>query len=350
MLRAMVTADLGDDVYAEDPTVRDLESMAAGVLEKQAACLMPSGTMSNLASILTHCPRGSKVIVGEDSDIYVYEAGGASVCGGVMYHPIANQPDGSLGLDAIEAAFPPDPADPQFAAPALLCLENPQNHTGGRVLPMSYLADVSAWAKERRLPIHMDGARIFNAALSIGKPASHIAAHADSVQFCLSKGLGAPVGSMVAGTADFVGRVRRVRKMLGGGLRQSGVLAGAGIVALENRARLAEDHETARRFAAGLATIPGIAVDPAGPAINMVFFRIVDPRWDTQAFLTAAHARGVSLAELGHDRIRSVTHHGVGADDIDYALDVIRSLIEDQPVRPVSVRRNHDDHSSVFAR
>jgi threonine aldolase len=346
----MVTAELGDDVYAEDPTVNDLEARAARILGKQSACLMPSGTMSNLASILAHCPRGSKVIVGDDSDIYVYEAGGASVCGGVMYHPVANQPDGTLDLTEVENAFPPDPDDPQFAAPALLCLENPQNHTGGRVLPMSYLADVSAWARERRLRVHIDGARIFNAALSLDVPVADIAAHGDSVQFCLSKGLGAPVGSMVVGTTEFIGQVRRVRKMLGGGLRQSGVLAAAGIVALDNRARLIEDHETARRFAAGLAEIPGITVDGPETAINMVFFRISSPKWDTGTFLAAARDRGVYLAELGTDRIRSVTHHGVSPQDIDYALDVISALLQDESAPPASVRRTHDGHSSILTR
>lgn len=344
MLQAMVTAELGDDVYGEDPTVRELEALSARLLGKEAGCFMPSGTMSNLASILTHCPRGSKVIVGEESDIYIYEAGGAAVCGGVVYHPVPNQADGTLDLTAIEAAFPPDPDDPQFALPALLCLENPQNRCGGKVLPLSYLGDVHAFAREKGLAVHLDGSRIFNAALSSGVPVAEIAGYADSVQFCLSKGLGTPAGSMAVGSGAFVGAARRVRKMLGGGMRQSGVLAAAGIVALENRGRLAQDHETARRLADGLAGIPGIAVDPAEVGINMVFFRVVAPLLDNDEFLTAAEARGVGLAELGYGRIRAVTHYGVEPEDIDHVLDVIRSILEEHPTR-----RTHADHKPILA-
>ena len=343
MLRAMVTAQLGDDVYGEDPTVRELEALSARLLGKEAGCLLPSGTMANLASILTHCPRGSKTIVGDESDIYVYEAGGASVCGGVTYHPVRNRPDGTLDLAEVAAAFPPDPDDPQFAPPALLCLENPQNHSGGRVLPMSYLDDAAALARERGIALHLDGARIFNAALALGIDAADIARHGDSVQFCLSKGLGAPAGSMVVGRRELVNQVRRVRKMLGGGMRQSGVLAAAGIVALNHRDRLREDHATARRLAEGLARLPGVAVEPAQPRMNMVFFRVAGP---VRTFLTAAAARGVNLAELGPGRIRAVTHVGVTAADIDHALDVIRSITADQP----DTRRNHDGHRAALVR
>jgi threonine aldolase len=350
MLAAMADAELGDDVYGEDPTVNELEAMAAELLGKEAGCLMPSGTMSNLASIMAHCPRGSKAIVGQESDIYVYEAGGASVAGGVVYHPIPNQPDGTLALDAVDAAFPADRGDPQFALPSLLCLENPQNQAGAMVLPMSYLADAAALARERRIAVHLDGARIFNAALSRGVAAAEIAGYADSVQFCLSKGLGAPVGSIVAGTADFVGRVRRVRKMLGGGMRQAGVLAAAGLVALHDRPRLAEDHRTAQRLAAGLAGIPGIAVDAPNVMTNMVFFRVVSPDTDNQRFLAACAARGVGLAELAHGQIRSVTHRGVEGEDIDHALDVIRSIMSRQPVIATTPREHDDNRDSALAR
>ncbi|HEX5115477.1 MAG TPA: low-specificity L-threonine aldolase [Pseudonocardiaceae bacterium] len=347
MLQAMITAELGDDVYGEDPTVTELERLAAHTLGKAAACFLPSGTMANLASLMTHCPRGAKVIVGEESDIYVYEAGGASVCGGIVYHPVPNQPDGTLALDAIQAAFPGDPTDPQFALPALICLENPQNQAGAKVLPMDYLADVAELARERRVAVHMDGARIFNAALALGVAPSKIAQFADSVQFCLSKGLGAPVGSMVAGDADFVDRVRHVRKMLGGGMRQSGLLAAAGITALRNRYRLSEDHVTARRLAAGLAGIAGIVVDTTDVSTNMVFFRVVSRYCDNRTLITAAAQRGVVLAELAHGQIRAVTHCGVTADDIDHAVDVIRSILHDQSVHATSVRGIHDDLESV---
>ncbi|MGW5740790.1 GntG family PLP-dependent aldolase [Amycolatopsis sp. NPDC003861] len=350
MLAAMTAAELGDDVYGEDPTVGELEALGARLLGKQAGCFMPSGTMGNLASIMVHCPRGAKVIVGEESDIYVYEAGGASVCGGVVYHPIPNQPDGTLRLDAIEAAFPPDPADPQFARPALLCLENPQNHSGGRILPATYLREVADLAAANGIAVHLDGARIFNAALAGGTPVEQIAGYADSVQFCLSKGLGAPVGSMVVGTTEFVGRVRRVRKMLGGGMRQSGVLAAAGLVALRSRDRLADDHATARRLADGLATIPDVLVDPDEVVMNMVFFRIDSPGVAVCELIAACGARGVALAELGPGRIRCVTHQGVTAEDVDYAVEVLRSLIAAPPTSSQPVRRSHAIHEPVVSR
>jgi threonine aldolase len=351
MRAAMATADLGDDVYGEDPTTNELEAVSARILGKEAACFLPSGTMANLASILTHCPRGSTAIVGEESDIYVYEAGGASVCGGVMLHPIPHQPDGTLALDTIAAAFPADPGDPQFALPRLLCLENPQNQAGAKVLPLGYLAEAAALAAERGIALHLDGARIFNAALACGVPAAEIARHADSVQFCLSKGLGAPAGSMAAGTAEFVRGVRRVRKMLGGGMRQSGVLAAAGLVALAERDRLVDDHRMARRLAEGLAKIPGIAVDTADVSTNMVFFRVVDPAWDHRRFLAACRASGLGIAELAHGQIRSVTHRGVDAAAIDRALAVIGAILRGHPVPSTTARarERHDHHDSVLA-
>lgn len=331
MLDAMVRAPLGDDVYGEDPTVNALEQRAADLLGKAAAIFMPSGTMANLAALMAHCPRGAKVIVGEDSDIYVYEAGGASVCGGITYHPLPNQPDGTLALHDIEAAFPLDPTDPQFALPALICLENPQNHTGGRVLPLEYLAGVRDLADRRGVKVHLDGARIFNAAVASGVPASTIAAYADSVQFCLSKGLSAPVGSMVVGDAAFIARVRRIRKMLGGGMRQSGVLAAAGLVSLDTIVpRLHEDHATARRLAEGLARVPGIDLDPRPVQINMVFFRLADPHADLGEFIERVAAHGVRVAELGKGRVRCVTHLGITPADIDRAVDVMAKVLAEE--------------------
>ncbi|MFI5756586.1 GntG family PLP-dependent aldolase [Streptomyces sp. NPDC051569] len=327
MLAAMSTATLGDDTYGEDPTVRELELLAARLLGKEDGCFMPSGTMGNLASLLTHCPRGTKAIVGAESDIYVYEAGGASFCGGVILEPVANAADGRMAIADIEAAFPEDPDDPQFALPSLLCLENPQNRCGGRVLPLEYLAEVAALARSRGIPVHLDGARIFNAALVGGVPASVVAGYADSVQFCLSKGLAAPVGSMVVGTAEFITGVRRTRKMLGGGMRQVGVVAAAGLVALrEMTGRLADDHDTAKRLAAGLLALPGVTVEPV--ETNMAFFRISPDTVGNAEFMARAQAAGVHLAELGRGRIRAVTHAGVSTDDIDRALSVFRAILE----------------------
>ncbi|MFF7188483.1 low-specificity L-threonine aldolase [Streptomyces sp. NPDC008222] len=335
MLQAMTTAALGDDVYGEDPTARELELFAASLLGKEDACFMPSGTMGNLAALLAHCPRGTKALAGAESDIYIYEAGGASYCGGVIVEPVANAADGTMALADIEATFPADPDDPQFALPALLCLENPQNRSGGRVLPLEYLAEVAALARSRGVAVHLDGARIFNAALVTGVPVHVIAAYADSVQFCLSKGLSAPVGSIVAGSGEFITSVRRIRKMLGGGMRQVGVLAAAGLVALrEMTARLEDDHRTARRLAEGLTALPGVTVEPV--ETNMVFFR-VDTRGLSQAdFMTLAWAEGIHLAELGRGRIRAVTHAGVSDADIDRALAVFRRILAPAPLAAAS--------------
>jgi len=342
MRDAIRSAQLGDDVYGEDPTVGRLERLAAERLGKEAACLMPSGTMANLAAIMAHAPRGTKTLVGAESDIYLYEAAGASVCGGIGYEPIANQPDGTLALGDLDAGFPEDAADLQFALPALVCLENTQNRCGGVILPQAYQAEVAELARFRGVPVHLDGARIFNAASGLGVSAAEVARYADSVQFCLSKGLRAPIGSVVAGAGDFVAAVRRIRKMLGGGMRQAGVVAAAGIVALEEMTdRLTEDHVLARRLADGLAAIGDIEVAPV--QTNIVLFRVTGEGFSPVSFVAAARQAGVAVGEFGHGRIRAVTHADVTAADIDQALDVIERLVTHGPrsgsAAPVAPRR-----------
>ncbi|ELS56302.1 GntG family PLP-dependent aldolase [Streptomyces viridochromogenes] len=327
MIRAMSEAELGDDVYGEDPTVRALEERSAELLGKGAACLMPSGTMANLASIMVHAPRGSKMLVGTESDIYIYEAAGATVCGGVMYEPVPNRADGTLALADLARGFPDDPTDEQFALPSLICLENTQNRCGGVVLPQSYLREVREFATARGVAVHLDGARLFNAATALGIPAAEITRYADSVQFCLSKGLSAPIGSMAAGDEEFVRELRRVRKMLGGGMRQAGVIAAAGLVALDNLERLHEDHAHARRLAQGLAEIDGIDTDPEAVQTNIVMFRVTDARFTWQTFVEAVGRHGLALAELGHGRLRAVTHSGVSARDVDEAVAIVRRVL-----------------------
>jgi threonine aldolase len=330
MLDAIRSAELGDDVYGEDPTVAKLERLAADRLGKESACLMPSGTMANLAALLAHAPRGSKVIVGAESDIFLYEAAGASVCGGIGYEPIANQPDGTLALADLAAALPDDLDDPQFALPALVCLENTQNRCGGVILPPAYQAAVADFARARGLPVHLDGARVFNAAVGLGVSAEEVARHADSVQFCLSKGLRAPIGSMLAGPDAFVLAARRIRKMLGGGMRQAGLIAAAGIVALDEMTdRLADDHALARRLAEGLAGFGSIAVVP--PPTNIVLFRVEDERFTPPSFVAAARRHGLAIGEFGHGRIRAVTHADVGASDIDRALEIVSLVLDRGP-------------------
>jgi threonine aldolase len=332
MMEAIAKAPLGDDVYGEDPTVKKLEQLAARLLGKEAGLLVPSGTMANLLALLVHGPRGSKILVGDETDIYLYEAGGASVLGGLVYEPIPNQPDGRLLIEDLAAAFPEDPSDPQFALPGVICLENPHNRCGGKVLPLSYLQEIKAFADARGVPVHLDGARIFNAAVALDIPAEKIAATADSVQFCLSKGLSAPIGSMLTGTRAFIEKAYRLRKMLGGGMRQAGILAAAGIVSLEQMVdRLAEDHRNARRFADGVRALAGLQLAEPEIHTNMVFFRVVDPRFTLQSFVRAAARRGLNLGELGHGRIRAATHSGVSTAQVDEALAIVRAVLQEGP-------------------
>lgn len=328
MRRAMAEAEVGDDVYGEDPTVTELEHRSAEALGKEAACLMPSGTMANLAALLAAAPRGAKILCGAQSDLYVFEAGGASVCGGLVYEPLPNRADGTILLSDLAQALPDDPSDPQFAIPAVVCLEDTHNAAGGAVLPADYLASVRSFADEHRLWFHLDGARIFNAAVALGVPVAEVARDADSVQFCLSKGLGAPIGSMLTGTAAFVSQARRMRKMLGGGMRQAGIIAAAGLLAIGDFDHLAEDHAKARRLAAGLAEIKGVHCDPDGVQTNMVMFRLDEEAMSHAAFCKRAAAEGVGIAELRPGTLRAVTHRDVSEVDIDRAVAVIAGLLE----------------------
>ena len=326
MRRAMSTARVGDDVYGEDPTVRHLEERAAEMFGKQAACLMPSGTMANLCAILAQAPRGSRLLVGDESDIYCYEAGGASVCGSVVYAPLPTERDGRIAMENLLAPFADDADDPQFAPPAMVCLENTHNRCGGAVLPLRYMEDVGQFAATHGIAFHLDGARIFNAALALGVPVAEVAASADTVQFCLSKGLSAPVGSIVLGRSDVVCRVRRIRKMLGGGMRQAGVFAAAGLVALDEMVdRLADDHRNAQRLAEGLSQLDGLHVYPA--STNIVLFDVLDERFTWQKFVAEAERAGVRLAELGHGRVRAVTHSGVTSADVDRAVELLAHVL-----------------------
>jgi threonine aldolase len=327
MLDAMARAELGDDVYGEDPTVNRLEEMAADLLGLEAAVFVASGTMANLLAMMAQCPRGRKVLVGDRSDIWLWEAGGASVLGGLIYHTIPTQPGGELAIADLEASFQ-DETDAQCAITGLICLEDTHCLNGGRVLPLSYLAAVQEFAHHRSLPLHLDGSRLFNAAVAQGISPREIARHADSVSFCLSKGLCAPVGSMMAGHRDLVAAVRRLRKMVGGGLRQAGVLAAAGIYALEHMVeRQSEDHANARRLAAALSTLPGLQLDPEPPQTNIVFWSLDDPDRPVAGFLRDLEAEGVRVLQLGRGRIRAVTHFGITAEDVDRAAEVVRQAV-----------------------
>lgn len=328
MRAAMVEAPLGDDVYGEDPTVNQLESLAAERVGKAAALFVPSGTMGNLLAVLAHCDRGDEAIIGDESHIFHYEAGGPSVLGGVALRTVATQANGELPLPALAAALR-DPDDAHEAYSRLLCLENTHNRCGGVVLSPQYTAQVGAFARERGLATHLDGARLFNAAVALGVAPATLVRDLDSVMFCLSKGLGAPVGSILAGETGFVARARRLRKMLGGGMRQAGVIAAAGICALEHMVeRLAEDHANARVLAEGLATMPGISIDLASVQTDIVIFTLIGNRWTPAQFTHALAERGVLLGEIGHGRIRAVTHYGIDASDVEHALEVVGAVLK----------------------
>ena len=317
MREGMARAELGDDVYGEDPTVNRLERTAAEIVGMEAAVLVPSGTMGNLAAMLAHCPRGTKAFLGIQAHTYIYGAGGAAALGGIVMTPIRNLDNGELDLDELrdELAKPPDL---HFALPALVTLENTHNLCGGTAVELAHLAAVAELAHAHRLPVHLDGARIFNAAIALETTAKKIAETADSVSFCLSKGLAAPVGSLLCGSREFIGRARRMRKMLGGGMRQAGIIAAAGIVALETMIdRLVEDHLNARALAEGLGLVAGLNVRPLKRRTNMVVFEIDGGAPVAAKFAAAMKDRGVLAHARGPSSFRAVTHHGVSRRDID---------------------------------
>ena len=338
MLRAIATAPLGDDAYREDATVLRLEALAASRLGKAAACLMPSGTMANLASVLSHCAERGRpaALVGDQSDIWVYEDASVARWAGVAYRPVPTRADGTLPLDEIARLC----ESASGTVPAVLCLENPHNLCGGVVLGMDYLQQAAALVRARDIAVHLDGARLFNAAIRLRVDASVIARAADSVQVCLSKGLAAPIGSVVAGPAAFIEGVRRTRRLLGGDMHQAGIIAAAGIVALERMVdRLEADHRHARRLAEGLAALSGIALDRDSVQTNTVVFRVTDARFSCRTFIEALDARGVRVSEFRHGRLRAVTHHAVTAADVERVLEAVgRVLLDDMPIaapRPI---------------
>ncbi|MDD5368890.1 MAG: low-specificity L-threonine aldolase [Anaerolineaceae bacterium] len=311
MRQAMAHASVGDDVFGEDPTVNRLQKDAATRMGKEDGLFVPSGTMGNLLAILTHCGRGDEAIMGHLGHTFLFEGGGIAALGGITPHTIPNQPDGTLDLREIEAAIRPD--DIHQPPTRLVILENTHNRCGGVPLTGAYTRQVGDLAHEHGLKLHLDGARIFNAAASLEVPAHLLAEPADTVTFCLSKGLCAPVGSVLCGQADFILRARRIRKQLGGGMRQAGILAAAGIVALEQMtSRLGEDHARARAIAQGLAKIPGLVLDPGTPATNMIFLSLADQVTQTAAQVAACLAKCyIKVGVVGSRRFRVVCHYWI---------------------------------------
>ena len=323
MRRAMAEAEVGDDVYGEDPTVNRLEETAARLMGKEAGLYVTSGTMGNLVSALSWCNRGDELVCGVDAHLLVNEMGAIATFGGVQMRTLPNDHRGLIDPDDVELIVPPGGFFPRMA---LLTVENTHNRGNGAAYTVEQMQPLVDVARANGMAVHMDGARIFNASVALGVPPSELASVADSVTFCLSKGLSAPVGSVVTGDAAFVARARRIRKMAGGGLRQAGVLAAAGLVALDTMVeRLADDHANAKRLAEGLASIPGFRVDPATIETNIVYAELEEG--DGPGTSARLKERGV----LGNGRfnwVRFVPHYGITAEDIDEALDAIESTVK----------------------
>jgi len=327
MREAIYQAEVGDDVFGEDPTVNQLEEMAAQRMGKEAALYVASGTMGNLVSLLTHCGRGDEFIVGHLAHVLLYEAGGSAALGGIHHRTVLNQPDGTLHLADIEAAIRAE--NVHFPRTRLICLENTHNRCGGAVLTPEYTKAVCQLAQRDGLAVHLDGARVFNAAVALGVDVKELVEDVDSVMFCLSKGLSAPVGSVICGDEEFIYEARRNRKIVGGGMRQAGIIAAAGIVALEQMVdRQAEDHANARRLAEGLAEIPGLAINLDRVQTNIVIFELASERLTPVEFEARLSEGGVKLLAIGGRGLRAVTHYGIEADDIEAALAVVREVME----------------------
>jgi threonine aldolase len=326
MRQAMAAAEVGDDVWGEDPTVQCLEEKAAARFGKEAALFVASGTQGNLVSLLTHCGRGDEAIMGDQSHTFRYEQGGCAALGGIMPHIVKTQPDGTMTLTDLEAAIRPD--DDHAPHTRLICLENTHNRMGGVALTPEYTDQVAALARRRGLKLHIDGARIFNASVALGVDVRELVRGADSVTFCLSKGLAAPVGSVICGSREFIAQARRNRKILGGGMRQVGILASAGIIALEEMVdRLAEDHANADALAQGLAELPGIEVEPVSPRTDIVFFKVLRPDMDAVALCERLNEDGVKMADMDPRRVRAVTNYHVTRADIDVTLAAVRKVL-----------------------
>lgn len=328
MRKAMAQAAVGDDVYGEDPSVNRLQEIGAALMGKEAGLFIPSGTMGNLAAVLAHCDRGDEVILGDKAHTFLFEAGGVSALGGVHSCQVRNQPDGTVALEDLRAAIRAD--DPHNPISRLIALENTHNRMGGVSLSAGYTAEVGKLAREYGLKLHLDGARIFNAAVAQGVSAKELATPANSVTFCLSKGLCAPVGSVLCGSQEFIRRAHRVRKQLGGGMRQAGILAAAGIIALETMVdRLAEDHVRARKLAAGLAKIPGLILDDNSPYTNMVFLSLDEALSPLTSKEVAARLaeRGVRVGPVGARRFRLVTHYWIDDSAVDRAVEAFAAVL-----------------------
>jgi threonine aldolase len=328
MMHAITNAKLGDDVLDEDPTVHELEKISCEITGKEAALFVPSGTMANLTAILAHCERGDEVILGDQAHTFLYEAGGISSLGGIHSHQLKNQDDGTLALDDIRNAIRTE--NVHFPRTRLICLENTHNRCFGFPLHLDYLHSVRSIADENALKLHVDGARLFNAAVALGIAVEELCGPVDSTTFCLSKGLSAPVGSLVCGNTDFIYKVKRLRKVLGGGMRQAGILAAAGIEALETMVdQLALDHQHAKVLADGLSSVDGLHCNPEFVPTNIVYFLLERENITGQELVSVMEKNGIQFFELSPKRFRLVTHAGIEEKDVFKTIEIFRKVMDE---------------------
>ena len=326
MREAMANAEVGDDVFEEDPTLKKLELLAAKKTGKESALFVPSGTMGNLISVLSHCQRGDEVLLGDRSHIFLHEVGGISALGGVHPRTLANNPDGTLPLPLIEQSIRHQ--DIHYPATRLICLENTHNFCQGSPLNPEYMDNVAVLAAKYGLKIHLDGARIFNAAVALELEVVNLTQRVDSVMFCLSKGLSAPVGSLVCGSRDFIQRARKFRKMVGGGMRQAGHLAAAGLIALESLVeRLKDDHMHAKLLAEQLASIKGIELDPSMVKTNIIYFKLNHPQIVGDNFLSQLEAKSIKILMTDPGVFRAVLHREVSREQVETVVKTIQSIL-----------------------
>lgn len=327
MRNAMAQAEVGDDVFSEDPTVNRLEKIAAERMGKEAAVFVPSGTMGNLISMLSHCARGDEVILGDQSHIFLNEVGGIAALGGIHPHIIPNEPDGTLNLERVEKTI--RAKDLHYPPTRLLTLENTHNYCTGTPITPEYMRQAGDLARRHNLKIHVDGARIFNAAVALKVDVEDLARDACSVMFCLSKGLSAPVGSLTCGTREFIQQARKWRKMVGGGMRQAGHLAAAGIIALSDLVdRLKEDHANAQMLAQGLAKLKGMILDPEQVKTNIIFFRLKHPTLSPESYIESLETQGIKILMIHPGVFRAVLHREISESQIEQVLSVSEKLTQ----------------------
>jgi len=327
MKEFMFDAPLGDDVFGEDPSINALQDKASNLFQKEKALFVPSGTMANLISLLTHCNRGDEILLGNKSHIFKYEAGGASAFGGIHSHQLNNNDDGTIDINNIIENIR-DTRDDHFPKTKLLCLENTHNFCYGSAITQEYIAEVKSQISQFNIKLHIDGARIFNAATSLNCSVSTLAQDADSITFCLSKGLSCPSGSLILGTSDFIKKAKKIRKGLGGGMRQAGILASAGIYALDNLTnRLGEDHENALLIAKGLEDVDNIDIDISKVSTNLIFFYLKKNDLSDKSFINKLLENKIKIDSKGNRKFRIATHYGFASDNIERVINTIKSIV-----------------------